>query len=165
MTEPPRRSDPPLRVLYIELFGSAGMAHYAHCLCEALARRGHNVALLTATDFEMAGGIRVYRLLNRLPMWDLTTPSTRRGLSRWAQQLGRVVRYLCSLALALATVWRQRPDIVHVAEMLFLPDAALSLCPPCSRLVHTCHNVERFSYTRSGSLTYSSRLWRHDVPP
>jgi len=151
----------PIRVLFVEHFGVGGLAHYGHSLCQALAERGVKISFLTASDYELADLPRSFRLLNRLPLWNPHAPDAHRhrGLARRLEQVGKGIRYLWALCLSLVTIWRERPDIVHISEMKFPPDLLLFLLPGHSRVVHTCHNVQRFSDAPTGDIVRTCRLW------
>lgn len=151
----------PVRVLFIEQFGVGGLIHYAHNLCQALAEKGVDVSLLTATDFELEGLPRSYRLLNRLPLWDFHATRTRgrTGLARRLEQVGKALRYLRAVWICLRTIWAEQPDIVHVTEIKFLPDILILYLHRRSCLIHTCHNVQRFSDRDESDLVQSGRLW------
>lgn len=151
----------PVRVLFIEQFGVGGLIHYAHNLCQALAEKGVDISLLTATDFELEALPRSYRLLNRLPLWDFHTTRAhqRRGLARRLEQIEKGLRYLRAVWICLRTIWREQPDIVHITEIKFLPDVLLLYLRGRACLVHTCHNVQRFSDRDESDLVQSGRLW------
>lgn len=149
-----------MRVLYVEQFAVGGLYHYAYSLCEALAERGVQISLLTASEYELADRPHTFRLLPRLPLWNPYAPdrSWRRGLARRLEQIGKGIRYLYSLWISLVTIWRERPDIVHTSEMKFPPDLLLFLLPRRFQLVHTCHNVQRFSESE-GEVVRTDQLW------
>jgi len=153
----------PIRVLFVEHFGVGGLIHYSHSLCQALAERGVRISLLTASDYELADLPRSFRLLNRLPLWNPHAPGARnrRGLARRLEQVEKGARYLWALCLSLATIRREQPDIVHISEMKFPPDLLLFLLPGHSRVVHTCHNVQRFSDAPTGDIVRTHRLWTY----
>jgi glycosyltransferase involved in cell wall biosynthesis len=151
----------PVKVLFIEHFGVGGLVHYAHCLCQALAERGVQVSLLTASDYELIELPRSFRLLNRLPIWNPHVRSKRQGgLWRRLEQASKGVRYLAALGIALLTIWREKPDVVHIGEMKFLSDLVLFLLHG-RKIVYTCHNIQRFSDKPTGDILQSSRLWFH----
>ena len=151
----------PIRILFIEQFAVAGLFHYAHSLCQALAERGIEIALLTAADHELTNLPRFYRLLNRLPLWDLFAPGNyqRQGFTRRVVQVWKGFRYLWSLWLSLVTIWQEQPHIVHTSEMKFLVDLLLYVLPRRFHLVHTCHSVQRFSDSGQGAIVRTTKLW------
>ena len=151
----------PLRVLFVEQFGVGGLVHYAHSLCQALAANGLDMALLTSVDYELESLPRDYRLLADLPLWNPHNRDVPRkhGVARRLAQVTKGLRYLRGLALTLHIISREQPDIVHITEMKFLPDLLLVLCRGTACLVHTCHNVQRFSDSQTGSIVRSGRLW------
>jgi glycosyltransferase involved in cell wall biosynthesis len=158
MAEKARR---PLRVTFIEQFAVGGLFHYAHCLCQALAERGMDIALVSARLHELTDVPRAYRLLNHLPLWNpfAADRQMRRGLARRVEQAGKAVRYLVALWITLLTICRERPDIVHTSEIKFLFDLVLFLVPRRFRIVHTCHNVQRFVETDQEGIVHTGRLW------
>jgi glycosyltransferase involved in cell wall biosynthesis len=152
----------PVRVLFIEQFGLGGLVHYAHCLCNALAERGLQVALLTSTRYELYALPRLFRLLNRLPLWN---PFERRqggtgNLGRCAVRVEKGIRYLWATGICLWTIWRERPDVVHTSEMKFPIDLLIHVLSWPSVVIHTCHNVQRFAESPGSEVVRGSELWR-----
>lgn len=157
-----RQGKPTLRVLLIEQFGTGGLAHYAYNLCQALAKRGVDITLLTSTDYELLDLPHAFSLLNILPLWSpWDSRATSEGtLARWVTLASKAQRYLWGLVLSLYTVWKLRPDIVHLSEMKFLGDLGLLLVPCDARLVQTCHNVQRFvERTRQPGIVRARGAW------
>jgi glycosyltransferase involved in cell wall biosynthesis len=164
---------PSLNVLFIEQFGTGGLTHYVYNLCQALAERGLGVTLLTSTDYELLDLPHAFSVLNILPLWNPWERRARNGgmLHRWARLVSKGLRYLRGLMLSLHTIWRLRPQIVHLSEMKFLSDLVLALFPTRARRVQTCHNVQRFVERRGqpnivrarGAWYHAQRLmYRHD---
>jgi glycosyltransferase involved in cell wall biosynthesis len=137
--------EPPLKVLFIEQFGVGGLAHYAHSLCQALAERGLEVTLLTSRGYELADRPRSFTLCDVLPLWNpWAQPAPHTRLSHWLRWMSKGLRYVWGLWLSILTLWRLRPDILHLSEMKFLGDLLLAFAPTRARRVLTCHNVQRF---------------------
>ncbi|MEE4174539.1 MAG: glycosyltransferase family 4 protein [Xanthomonadales bacterium] len=102
----------PLRVLEIETFGQGGLIHYAWNLSGALAGRGHDVHLLTATEFELEGrpvpdGVTVHRTVGALG-------SRLGGLPGAVATLGRKGEVLLDARKVAAVARSLRPDIIHL---------------------------------------------------
>ena len=163
MSELTKGTHSPVRILFIEHFGHGGLIHYAHCLCQALAEHGVQVSLLTAKDYELAGRPRSFRLLNHLPMWNpyAGSENRRKGISRRLEQAGKGLRYVITLCFVLFTIWKERPDIVHMSELKFLPDLFIFLLRGRPKITYTCHNVQRFSDHTSGNLVRANWLWHY----
>ena len=102
----------PLRVLEIETFGQGGLIHYAWNLSGALARRGHDVHLLTATEFELEGrptppGVTVHRTVGTLGQRFAGLPKSLAALGRKGEVL-LDAKKVASLARSL------QPDVIHL---------------------------------------------------
>lgn len=99
------RTHHPLRIVQIETFGRGGLMHYAFNLSAALAQRGHEVTLVTASGHELDGrvlpqGLRVMESVGRL--------GRRAGV--WIRKVEALVDALVVTRL----VRRLRPDVVHL---------------------------------------------------
>jgi glycosyltransferase involved in cell wall biosynthesis len=101
-----------MRILEIETFGRGGLIHYAYNLSRALAGRGHEVTLLTASGYELEGrevppNLRLVKLVARF------SHRVRRTLPpsilRWAVKFEVVGDALAVAAMAR----RLRPDVIH----------------------------------------------------
>lgn len=102
----------PLRMLEIETFGQGGLIHYAWNLSGALARRGHEVHLLTATDFELEDrpvpdGLTVHRTVGALG-------KRFAGLPTAVATLGRKGEVLLDARKVAAVARSLRPDVIHL---------------------------------------------------
>jgi glycosyltransferase involved in cell wall biosynthesis len=101
-----RAAGRPLRIVEIETFGRGGLAHYAYNLSTALARRGHDVTLVTASGYELDGrttspsGVRVMDIVGRLE----------RRAGAWFRKVGALVDAFAVTRL----VRRLRADVVHL---------------------------------------------------
>ncbi len=102
----------PLRVLEIETFGQGGLIHYAWNLSGALARRGHDVHLLTAVDFELEdrplpAGVTLHRTVGALG-------KRFAGLPKPVAALGRKGEVLLDARKVASVARSLRPDIIHL---------------------------------------------------
>jgi D-inositol-3-phosphate glycosyltransferase len=151
----------PMQILFFEHFGFGGLIHYAHCLCQALSEQGVKVSLLTAENYELSDHPRLFCLLNCLPMWNpyVDSGTQLEGLSRQLERASKGLRYVAALCLTLLTIWRERPDIVHVSEVKFLPDLLIFLLSGRAKTVYTCHNVQRFSDDPTTDIVRTDQLW------
>jgi glycosyltransferase involved in cell wall biosynthesis len=101
-----RAAGRPLRIVEIETFGRGGLAHYAYNLSTALAQRGHDVTLVTASGYELDGrttspsGVRVMDIVGRLE----------RRAGAWFRKVGALVDAFAVTRL----VRRLRADVVHL---------------------------------------------------
>jgi len=106
-----------MRIVQIETFGRGGLAHYVDNLSRALAERGHDVAIVTAADYELAQSTdeaqqpkkhRVVKTISR------RVPSLERFLPRFLRQPARQVEALLDSFRVASKVARTRPDVVHL---------------------------------------------------
>jgi len=131
----------PMRILEVETFGRGGLAHYSYNLSCALADRGHQVTLLTASAYELEGrplseGMRVVAPISRLS--NSRSPS----LPTRARSLLRRAEVPYDAAALAARVRRMRPDVVHlhstnVSSLLYLMLLRTTGVP----IVTTAHQV------------------------
>ena len=152
----------PLRILEIESFGSGGLSHYAHNLSCALARRGHDVTLITAAGYELEGrlrpaGFRVVGLIGR---------AARRGRS-WlpARVLGwvRKVEALVDAFVVTGVVLWRRPNVVHLHSTNQIALAYLILLRAIGApVVVTAHVVTAHERSR---LQDAIHRWIHRLSP
>ena len=131
-----------MRIVEIETVGHGGLAHYAFNLSVALLDRGHQVTLVTASDYELAA-----RAAERADL-ELLRPIARR--SAWGHggrpgARGRLLRKVEAVwdAIAVARLCRRlRPDLVHLhcnhpIALLYLQRLRGSGIP----IVYTAHVV------------------------
>jgi len=102
----------PLRVLEIETFGRGGLIHYAFNLSGALADRGHEVDLVTAECYELAGrnlptGVRLHTPIGRFARWFDAWPVT-------VASLGRKIEAVLDARAVARLARRMRPEIIHL---------------------------------------------------
>jgi glycosyltransferase involved in cell wall biosynthesis len=116
-----------MKIVVIEPDGSGGMCHYAYMLCDALAREGADVTLLTATDYELASLPHTFAVDASLRLWPRTGPGT--GLPGWVpealQRPTLVLRRAWRAAKLSAEWWRvgtrlrrNPPDVVQIRELV-----------------------------------------------
>ena len=102
-----------MRILEIETFGRGGLIHYAYNLSCALARRGHEVVLVTSVGYELEGrelpaSLRVLKTIAPLTQRPGgVRPAFAAGLAR----KGEALVDACRVAVLAR---RLRPDIVHL---------------------------------------------------
>jgi len=102
-----------MRILEIETFGRGGLIHYAYNLSCALARRGHEVVLVTSVGYELEGR----ELPSKLRVLKTIAPLTQRpGGVRpaFAAGLARKVEALVDACRVAVLARRLRPDVVHL---------------------------------------------------
>ncbi|MEM7518329.1 MAG: glycosyltransferase family 4 protein, partial [Planctomycetota bacterium] len=163
-----------MRLLEIETFGRGGLTHYAYSLSWALARRGHEVTLLTGASYELedlpspsspsgqstkvdeAGSVEVVKLFSR---W-----TWKRGASG---VLGSLARKFEAIYDGFALLWRVRrlrPDLVHLhctnpVAWLYLELLRFCGCPVIATAhVVTPHEPIRFQKTIYRRLHHASAL-------
>lgn len=105
----------PLRVLEIETFGQGGLTHYAWNLSGALARRGHDVHLLTATEFEFAdralpSGVSLHRIVGSFGRQFSRLPQAFAAFAA----LGRKGEVLLDARRVAAQARTLQPDVIHL---------------------------------------------------
>ena len=102
-----------MRILEIETFGRGGLIHYAYNLSCALARRGHEVDLVTSVGYELEGREQP----SHLRVLKTIAPLTQRpGGVRpaFAAGLARKVEALVDACRVAVLARRLRPDVVHL---------------------------------------------------
>ncbi len=119
--KPPARAARPRRIALLEPAGRGGICHATRGLAEALARRGDEVALFTARDFEFETADLPFRV--------------ERLFDRWRTSLRRVV----------AALRRFQPDLVHLQSgthpALHLGLLLVSRAATRAPVVVTAHDV------------------------
>lgn len=101
-----------LRIVQIEPFGRGGLAHYACNLACALAGRGHDVTLVTAASYELAGRPRPSTMRLLTPAGRLSRRTDRQQPGALLRLLGKAEAVVDAVRVA-TTVRRLRPDVVH----------------------------------------------------
>ncbi|NRB70558.1 MAG: glycosyltransferase family 4 protein [Xanthomonadales bacterium] len=130
-----------MKVLEIETFGRGGLCHYVFNLAGALAARGHQVDLLTVTDWELRDQLRPPGLTIHQKLARAGQDAGRRR-SRLGAVMARKFDVLRAVRDTLRIAKALEPDVIHLHEasgsaVLYL--AALKrLGIP---LVATVHNV------------------------
>ncbi len=99
-----------MQILEIETFGRGGLTHYTYNLSRALAERGHDVTLITAAGYELAG--------RPLPEGVQVIPKIGRGSHRFPRiaRLGpwRKLEAIYDAFAVAALARRLRPDVIHL---------------------------------------------------
>jgi glycosyltransferase involved in cell wall biosynthesis len=98
-----------MRILEIETFGRGGLVHYAYNLSTALADRGHDVTLVTAASYELAGVATPSRMRVLTPIARLSARSR-----AFAASPLRKLEALADAAGVARLVRRLDPDVVHL---------------------------------------------------
>jgi len=112
-----------MKILMIDTSPTGGIAHYTYNLCEALARRGDKVRLLTHRDYELSDFPRTFSLL---------------------RSFCREEPYWKTLRFLLRECFTFRPDVVHFQTLISTrKDGLLFALLRCMGLsiVFTAHNV------------------------
>lgn len=136
-----------LKIVFIDPFGVAGLAHYNYCLCQALARRGVQVTLLTSTLYSLdALWPHSFRVDKMVKMWSPLDPSSMAHAGRFVTKLRKGLLYSWGMTKMVGRILRECPDIVHLSESFFAIDILFLalLKVSVSKLTHTCHNVKTF---------------------
>jgi glycosyltransferase involved in cell wall biosynthesis len=98
-----------MRILEIETFGRGGLIHYAYNLSTALADRGHDVTLVTAASYELAGAAAPSRMRVQTPIAQLSARSR-----AFAASPLRKIEALVDAARVARLARRLGPDVVHL---------------------------------------------------
>jgi D-inositol-3-phosphate glycosyltransferase len=94
-------SNGPLRIGLVEFYGVGGTADYTDCLAQALAARGHQVAVVTSSLFEPLESIPSFQVM---PVFRYRSSDSKASKAlRFAQALGAAGKALQSF----------RPDVIH----------------------------------------------------
>lgn len=91
----------PLRVGLVEFYGVGGTADYTDCLAQALAARGHQVAVVTSSLFEPLEPTPSYQVM---PVYKYRTAESKPR---------KAIRLALSLTAADKALQSFRPDVVH----------------------------------------------------
>jgi len=131
-----------MRIVLIEPSGFSGICQYSYCLANAFADLGHEVELITAENYEMAGAPHRFPVV-KLYRW-ITGGIENRGLWRFGlvRKPIRGWRYFTSGLAVIRRLVRTRPEVVHV-QMVRGPDILVffALRVLGIPLVYTAHEV------------------------
>ena len=142
-----------MKIVFIDPFGLYGLAHYNYGLCNALAKLGYSVTLLTSTNYELADWEHDFVVEPLVKMWrplDASNLATGRGP---LTKVRKGLDYLRCIAKLVLRARQLKPEIIHLTELFFALDIllVLGLRTSGAKLVHTCHNVRAFPAKREGS--------------
>jgi glycosyltransferase involved in cell wall biosynthesis len=102
-----------MRILQIETFGRGGLIHYSYNLSCALAKRGHDVTLLTAAAYELEGRALPPNLRLLTPIGRVSR-RTDRILPAFAAALARKTEAVVDACVVAVVAWRLRPEVIHL---------------------------------------------------
>jgi D-inositol-3-phosphate glycosyltransferase len=121
----------PLRIGLVEFYGVGGTADYTDCLAQALAARGHHVAVITSSLFEP---------LESTPSFDVMPVFRYRNTESKPRKAIRLARSLGAAGKALRAF---RPDVVH-AQGTVMPIVERQFYPRISSSARVCtvHDVQ-----------------------
>lgn len=160
------RAGPALRIALAEFQPQGGLTHHTGQLADALARRGHDVQVVTARHSELAGLLEDARLAPELHAFDPGRRLARGRVGTTLQRLGRAGILARAWADLERFVRREAPDVLQLSELRTVLDALgvewLARRSRGTLLVDMCHNVLPFERRRNrgGSLLRSGPLLR-----
>lgn len=100
------------RFAFVEFPPAGGLFQFSLQLGEALARRGHDVEILTGPSPELASREPKCRVRAILPTWHPTAGATVPDALRRARRAVRAAQYVAAWAVLIAYLRRSRPDVV-----------------------------------------------------
>jgi glycosyltransferase involved in cell wall biosynthesis len=105
--------------MIVEFAPSGGLFHYALQLGEGLARRGHDVELLTGPNPELPTREPALRIVSGLPTWRPGGRPDDRSWRRRLRRVGRGLRYVLAWRQVLARTRSEQPDVVQLGDLRF----------------------------------------------
>jgi glycosyltransferase involved in cell wall biosynthesis len=148
------------RIALVEFSPSGGLFQFSFQLGEALAKRGHDVDLVTGRDPELESRVAGLRVLPLLPTWHPSTGVSDARIWRKARRVFRAVSYLAAWWLVIRYLNRTRPDVVQLSGWRFPLDGwvvahlARRRSRPC--LVYIAHAPRPQSEQRPGAELFKS---------
>jgi len=109
-------------VTLVEFSPSGGLFQFAVQLGEALARRGHEVELLTGPQPELSSRVASFRINPCLPTWHASQGAGDRPLKRRARRLVRATKYHLAWVVLMRYLKHSRPDVVQFSGGRFPVD-------------------------------------------
>lgn len=109
-------------IVLVEFTPSGGLFQFAVQLGEALARRGHQVSLLTGESPELTSRVPGFRVRPLLPTWHPAAGATAPRRVRKVRRVVRAGRYIAAWLITCALLIRERPDVVQWASFRFPMD-------------------------------------------
>lgn len=116
-----------VRFLLVEHSPAGGLFQWTLQLADALARRGHEVELLTGRGPELAARHPGVRMLPVLPTWHPSAGAALPAPLRRVRRVWRAVRHVEAWRRVVRHVRRTRPDVVQLSEWRFPVDAWAAL--------------------------------------
>jgi glycosyltransferase involved in cell wall biosynthesis len=113
-----------VRIVLVAFSPSGGLFQFAFQLGEALARRGHDVRLVTGARPELSSRQRGFSVLGMLRTWHPQASTVEPPALRKARRTWRGVQYTFAWLQLLAALGRLRPDVVLFSEWRFPLDGA-----------------------------------------
>lgn len=110
-------------VAFVEFSPSGGLFQFSAQLGEALARRGHEVHLITGPRPELTAGHPGFTIHPVLPTWHPLDTTVRRTALRKVRRAVRGVRLAVAWLVLLLRLRRLRPDVVLWSTLPFSMDA------------------------------------------
>lgn len=155
----------PLRIALAEFQPQGGLTHHTGQLADALARRGHDVQVVTARHSELCALLEDARLAPVLSAFDPRAPLARDRVGATVQRLGRGAILARAWGDLARFVRREAPDVLQLSELRTVLDAVgvewLARRRGRTVLVDMCHNVLPFDRGRgSGPMLRSGPLLR-----
>jgi glycosyltransferase involved in cell wall biosynthesis len=112
-----------MHIVLIEFSPSGGLFQFAYQLGDQLARRGHQVELLTGPRPELHSRTPGFVVQEALPTWHAGSRGVESPLWRRVRRVGRAIRHLLALLRILALLRRRRPDVVFWHPLRFPMDS------------------------------------------
>ncbi len=158
-----------MHVALLHPLGIRGIARYAHNLANATVPLVDRCSLISSRDFEPASSEQTYDLIPHFHLWKVGAGDNR-DRSAWGrfrrpfEKVSHLIKFESSYGRVEEWIRRERPDVLHIQEILFWWEARRisRLGSSGARLVITCHNVEDLG-ARSGDEGGSSRRFRREM--
>lgn len=114
--------EPAIRIVIIEFLPAGGMFQYALLMGEAVARRGHDVELLTAAGPEVTSRVPGLRIVPALASWRPAAANAPAGV-RALYTASNLVQFCRSWVRTIRHLARTRPDVAQFADFVKPIDA------------------------------------------
>lgn len=157
-----------MRITFVEFAPSGGLFQFSFQLGEALARRGHEVELLTGPDPELEAQVPGFVVASVLRTWHPGAAGVEPRLRRRVRRVARAVQYVDGWRCVVAHLRASPPDVVVWSNWRFWFDgqliAWLARQPDRPRLAFVCHEPRPLSeQQRRGSLYRSGVLLKRSL--
>lgn len=147
-------------MVLVEFTPSGGLFHFAVQLGRALARRGHEVELITGPEPEITSDVPGFTTTPVLPTWHPAAGTEVGPVHRRLRRVSRAVRYHAAWLVLVRELRSRHPDVVQFSGGRFPVDglvpALLARRPVRPLLVTLAHAPVPWNEQRAGDQLYKS---------